>query len=249
MKVATLLGQWPSLVKQEKVSKLRPELNGVTGPMVEVFHDTVKEAFDPPPAIKLSTSWATTDSRAAVKTILNVSSSYTACVWDVTVGNYDVCVADLWHTRERELMTTFLPFLYLDELVLVMPVEETPSPDLLGYMEKPFLPFTWEAWGWMAALLVFSAMAAYVTDSWEEDGSEDFPYPPTGYRLIRAGRALYIMFLGFFEQSPELTSPTFPSKIVKFGFAFFVLITISSYTANLATMLVTSAYKQKNQQS
>jgi len=31
-------------------------------------------------------------------------SSWTACIYDVAVGNYDICVADFWVTSERLAM-------------------------------------------------------------------------------------------------------------------------------------------------
>merc|ERR1711879_139811 len=64
------------------------------GPIFDFFFG-LADKFTPKSDFVIVPGWATARSRA------KFSSSYTACVHDVAVGNIDICVADLWHTPER----------------------------------------------------------------------------------------------------------------------------------------------------
>eukprot|EP00961_Rhodomonas_salina_P182545 2464309-Rhodomonas_salina.1 len=47
-------------------------------------------AIKDPPTLRMIDGWATAESRA------KFNSSYTACVNDVAVGNFDICIGDFW---------------------------------------------------------------------------------------------------------------------------------------------------------
>ena len=84
----------PWIVKDEEVW---------SGPTYEFFVQALS-IFEPKPVIEVIPGWATQESRDRFP-----SSSYTACVHDVAVGNFDICIADLWLTPERNKLVTFLP--------------------------------------------------------------------------------------------------------------------------------------------
>jgi hypothetical protein len=213
--------------------------------MVEYIYDLLKKSFSPQPRVNLSLEWATQSSRDWLLENYNASSSYTACVLDVAVGYYDICVADIWHTSQREAMVQFLPFLYIDSMLLLVRKSPDEGTDFLEYLKAPFRPFQWESWYCIFAFLMFTGFVLFFTEYFESN--PDFPYPLKGFRLMRIGRALYLACGGFLITELEIEAPTLPSKVVKLGFGFFALITISSYTANLATLLVIDAEKQEIQ--
>jgi hypothetical protein len=229
-------GYIPAMLERFSVDPLRPQLNGLRGAMLDFFHDSMISDFNPPPNITL-TDWATEQSIRNVQKLSDTNASiYTACVYDVAVGNADVCIADIWLTSARASMATFLPPLYNDVFFLV--VEEIDS-DRRGLTRevllKPFAPFTFWTWALIVAFLLFAAFVTFVTDF---RNTNDFPYAEKGAYLLRAGKSCYFSFMGFFAAGAQHEALTIPSKIAMLGFTFFVLITISSYTANLASILV-----------
>ena len=112
------------------------------GPSYDFFEETL-QLFDPQPTIDIIPGWATQASR-----MMFPASSYTACVHDVAVGNFDICLADLWLTPERNQLVTFLPAVRSDYFYLVVPKNLEVKTDItfLSRLEKPFLPFTPGAW-------------------------------------------------------------------------------------------------------
>ncbi|CAK9117506.1 unnamed protein product [Durusdinium trenchii] len=107
------------------------------------------------PTVNIVPGWATAGSRALY------SSSYTACVHDVAVGNFDVCIADLWVTPERTQLATFTPAIRQDFFYLVVPrkiVEAT----FMTRLTKPFLPFSIGAWLGIAAFLFGLALVLWL---------------------------------------------------------------------------------------
>eukprot|EP00292_Cryptomonas_paramecium_P013196 CAMPEP_0113674476 /NCGR_PEP_ID=MMETSP0038_2-20120614/7436_1 /TAXON_ID=2898 /ORGANISM="Cryptomonas paramecium" /LENGTH=221 /DNA_ID=CAMNT_0000591053 /DNA_START=64 /DNA_END=726 /DNA_ORIENTATION=- /assembly_acc=CAM_ASM_000170 len=47
------------------------------------------------------------------------SSSYTRCVWEVNLGNIDMCVMDSWETMERRAIAQFTTALAVDRFKLI----------------------------------------------------------------------------------------------------------------------------------
>eukprot|EP00961_Rhodomonas_salina_P001036 14693-Rhodomonas_salina.5 len=87
-----------------------------------VFLQKSLESFVEPVVLQMEDGWATAESRA------KFSSSYTACVHDVAVGNFDICIGDLWVTSERMLMTMFLPAFRTDTFYLIVFDDATGLP-------------------------------------------------------------------------------------------------------------------------
>ncbi|CAE7556692.1 GLR3.4, partial [Symbiodinium pilosum] len=89
--------------------------------------------------------------------------SYTACVHDVAVGHFDVCIADLWLTAERNRLAYFLPPIRQDLFYLVVPrkVEEV---TFASYLERPFLPFTIDAWLGVFAFLCGLSIVLWIVE-------------------------------------------------------------------------------------
>ena len=95
------------------------------------FLEETLDAFDPNPGINIIPGWATAESRLKYP-----ESSYTACVHDVAVGNFDICLADLWITPERNQLVTFLPALRNDHFYLVVPKSQGAQSDVAGFLSR-----------------------------------------------------------------------------------------------------------------
>jgi len=126
-----------------------------------------------------------------------------------------------------------------------------PSKDnSLSYLaSRVFAPFSGGLWLTMVLFTFFMAiMQAYVfQDEWRDDGWDEWkaahgPLQKLGVVLwqggIRFARSGLDFMMGGIEECPA----TAPKMILMLGWAFFILIAVSAYTANLAAFLT----KQSN---
>ena len=74
----------------------------------------------------------------------HVENSYRACMLDVELGVTDICIGPFWKQYED---TIFSNSMFADEFYLVVPRVEESTLELLM---TPILPFTWDAWIWVA---------------------------------------------------------------------------------------------------
>mmetsp|Transcript_114680 Transcript_114680/g.370567 ORF Transcript_114680/g.370567 Transcript_114680/m.370567 type:complete len:625 (-) Transcript_114680:272-2146(-) len=192
-------------------------------------------AFDPLPVMQLIPGWATPESRA------KFSSSYTACVHDVAVGNFDICIADLWLTPERAQLAQFTPSLRSDLFYLLVP-KLIQEDTLATRMRKPFAPFSVGAWGMiigfmvgMSLLLGLMELLVAGPDAFRGVGRMTACKDCGGLLC----RSLYTMWHDFLTGgSTDDGHHGCERQFFRLGFAFFVLVIMASYTASLASMLV-----------
>jgi len=202
-----------------------PQWNGWTGVLNKAMEDGFLR-FSPAVSIVLDESWASETSRD------KFSSSWTACVLDVAVGNADMCIGDFWITPQRMNLANFLTPFGNDNFYFVAPFAV--SDETLGAtLQKPFLPFTDGLWGVTFCFLIFSAFVMMVTDGHNMDDYEN------QNMVSKLFKSLYYSFAGYVGGGSANSPASVPGRLATVGFGFFVLITLASYTANLATILVT----------
>eukprot|EP00277_Geminigera_cryophila_P041526 CAMPEP_0173098872 /NCGR_PEP_ID=MMETSP1102-20130122/35075_1 /TAXON_ID=49646 /ORGANISM="Geminigera sp., Strain Caron Lab Isolate" /LENGTH=514 /DNA_ID=CAMNT_0013991623 /DNA_START=199 /DNA_END=1743 /DNA_ORIENTATION=+ len=163
-------------------------------------------------------------------------SSFTACVFDVKVGNVDLCISDFWVTPERMGMSNFLSPFSQDVFYLLVPDQTVPET-ILSMFEKPFKPFSWELWGLVFGFLFFSGFVNMLADNQNEDDFQN-PHP-----VARVFKATYLSFAGYFQGGAANNPTSAPARVAQLGYGFFILIILASYTANLATILVAKSGK------
>ena len=136
---------------QGQVDPNKPQWKGWQGVLVDMIDDMAS----PQKAnlnINLIDGWATENSRKIIP-----NSSYTACAFDIGVGNFDLCLADFWVTPERLTYTKFVTAFSQDLFYLWVPkerVEDTytknknrifsMSESAADMFSKPFMPFSSE---------------------------------------------------------------------------------------------------------
>ena len=54
-------------------------------------------------------------------------------------------------------------------------------------------------------------------------------------------KSVWLGTMSYFSAGPSHVGTTWPAKIIMLGFIFFVYISVSSYTANLASFMITKA--------
>jgi hypothetical protein len=212
------------------------------GPLYDIVIDVMKE-YQPEPRLNLIHTWATEQSRAVFP-----ASSYTACVHDVAVGNFDICVADLWRTAERSKISHFTPALKYDHFYLVTR-KQMVEDSIWVMLGRPFLPFSQAAWcavvGYiigMSVILWMMKMHAQGRQQFQAGGNKVSTLSKWGLKEMCS--TLFDMWHNFLQGSSieagdGAEGETGAHRIFRIAFAFFVLVILASYTASLASMLVT----------
>jgi hypothetical protein len=162
------------------------------------------------------------------------SSRWTQCVYDVQMGNCDVCVGDFYMTPERWGLA---PFTTPYSTVLVgmwVPLSGNEDMTLYDMVQKTFAPFEPSLWGALLCTAVFSALVyvffemGHNEDEFPDDG--DGPADDIAISLYMQGQAA---MSGGITCSPM----TDEGRLFLTGWGFFCLIAISSYTASMAAFL------------
>jgi hypothetical protein len=123
-----------------------------------------------------------------------------------------------------------------DDMYLIAPKLERAETfwTLLG---KPFSPFQGPLWLGIVGYILLSAWVAAFTDKSNDEDFENHHY------ISRYMKSLYLMSLSYVKGGPENNPASVPARISALGFGFFCMIVLTSYTANLASLLVAKAGK------
>mmetsp|Transcript_16879 Transcript_16879/g.40339 ORF Transcript_16879/g.40339 Transcript_16879/m.40339 type:complete len:750 (-) Transcript_16879:156-2405(-) len=171
--------------------------------------------------------------------IVHPSSSYTAAIQDVGDGLADMVVGQTWVTSQRLAISSFTEPLYYDKTVLAIP---KPSEDksLATQTQKVLQPFTYTAWGLIAVIIASTALVS-VWFAWFGKIMPQRKLPNRREKMAYVRLAIdECLRKGIFFCSAGVEQDqdgTLPQKLLSFGFAFFILIVVSAYVANLAAFL------------
>ncbi|CAB9527882.1 receptor ionotropic, delta-2 [Seminavis robusta] len=175
---------------------------------------------------------------------------FTGVVHDVHAGLVDVAISTYWITSQRLQMTPYTTPVAVDQVLLFVPQPEVDGGGLQDNVVKIFAPFDPNLW---ICLWILILLIAFV-NIWLSTTRGVHSYLSrrmTGSRWRRAGVVQKATILGgmvldstmifstyMFGHSVELDwQSTRAQKILMFGFAFLILVSVASYTANLAAFL------------
>eukprot|EP00931_Biecheleriopsis_adriatica_P021194 TRINITY_DN13930_c0_g1_i2.p1 TRINITY_DN13930_c0_g1~~TRINITY_DN13930_c0_g1_i2.p1 ORF type:complete len:610 (-),score=77.40 TRINITY_DN13930_c0_g1_i2:90-1919(-) len=168
----------------------------------------------------------------------NETSTFDACIMATGTGFADVCIGAFADSVKRRTVSPMLE-LYYDDAVLITAGEEgsaTPL-ELLFSWSRPFTP---RLWGVIAiTLLVISSCFAIM----ECMDSESLFFIGNEERrmwtfLGRLGLAWYIGLMSMMGGGSMFQGQRPSTRMANIALSFFILISISSYTARLASALV-----------
>ena len=180
----------------------------------------------------------------------NGESMYDAAVHDVQNRLFDVAVSNFWVTVARTKIVPFTVPIYTSNLYLYE-LHEDPSTDVLLSLLNTFKPFTYSLCIMTACtILIIGLLARFFSNSRENKEDYHAVFETDNWKQgTFSSRCIIVIrlfvdpliesFLDCFGGSTEVRSSpsSMKQKIVAAGFAFFILILQSSYTANLATFL------------
>ena len=208
------------------------------GSVVQFFRDVAKDA---------NLTWSVKVASNASKS--RFSSSFTACVHDIALGETDLCIGNFWATTERRKISSFTPLMYDDNFRLVVPMSKEKSYTLM--MLTPFAPFSWAAWQLILALVLYMSVALLIISPVERDRMVQeeeeggltvlehiaslFFITVRNHAALRwidthmtfVVKSFYFGMMSFTSGTPVVETATFPGRMVTAGFAMFGLIMLT----------------------
>eukprot|EP00403_Amphidinium_massartii_P030779 CAMPEP_0178396624 /NCGR_PEP_ID=MMETSP0689_2-20121128/13823_1 /TAXON_ID=160604 /ORGANISM="Amphidinium massartii, Strain CS-259" /LENGTH=698 /DNA_ID=CAMNT_0020017301 /DNA_START=32 /DNA_END=2126 /DNA_ORIENTATION=+ len=177
------------------------------------------------------------------------SSKFSACVHEVALNRTDLCIGNFWDTPQRLLMASFTGHIYQDAFYLISFRDDEQT--LADILAAPFRPLHWFVWLLCGVFLGIFALGFCLFEETRCMPLKEMRRKTTPKNVHakadRFGTHFYETILSFFSSSSSLEVPlkTHSAKILNVSFAMFILLIITSYTANLTTLLVVDRQKAK----
>uniref|UniRef100_A0AAR5Q5X3 Uncharacterized protein n=2 Tax=Dendroctonus ponderosae TaxID=77166 RepID=A0AAR5Q5X3_DENPD len=168
-----------------------------------------------------------------------VDNHWTGMIGAVIDGKADMAITDLTITAERSEDVDFTsPFMNLGISILFQKPTKAP-PSFFSFAE-PFAIDTWIALAiaFVVVSLSFFLLGRICPDEW----NNPFPCVEEPEFLINQfnmSNSVWFATGAMLQQGSEIAPIAIPTRLVSGVWWFFVLIMVSSYTANLASFLVT----------
>ncbi|XP_050308479.1 glutamate receptor ionotropic, kainate 2-like [Anthonomus grandis grandis] len=168
-----------------------------------------------------------------------VNGKWTGMIGAVIDGVADLAITDLTITLEREKDVDFTsPFMNLGISILFQKPKKAP-PSFFSFAQ-PFAIDTWIALAvaFIVVSLSFFLLGRICPDEWNN------PYPCVEepeflINQFTMSNSVWFATGAMLQQGSEIAPIAIPTRLVSGVWWFFVLIMVSSYTANLASFLVT----------
>ncbi|KAL1131752.1 hypothetical protein AAG570_011365, partial [Ranatra chinensis] len=166
-----------------------------------------------------------------------VTGKWNGMIGEVLAGRADLAIADITITRERERDADFtMPFMNLGISVLHRkPTKQAPS--LFSFLS----PFSYEVWAYMMSAYVGVSLLLFIMGrispyEWRN------PYPcieepETLENQFSLANSLWFTMGSLMQQGSDVAPISVSTRMVAAVWWFFILIMVSSYTANLAAFL------------
>ena len=164
-------------------------------------------------------------------TALNDANQTWTDVLRWATDTFDISM-DRWaHTVDRLDIPVSFPVAWYDNSIIlgeiVQPVSKTNKEfNLWNFLD----PFHGGLWLTLVCTIVATGLVYYVLELWNHNSDE----PDLECNPIISIFYAAVTYTGHYELNPQ----THPSRLVGFSFTFWTLIVVSSYTANLASFLV-----------
>mmetsp|Transcript_6279 Transcript_6279/g.14664 ORF Transcript_6279/g.14664 Transcript_6279/m.14664 type:complete len:796 (-) Transcript_6279:127-2514(-) len=169
-------------------------------------------------------------------------SSYTRCVWEVRVGHVDVCVGDFWETEPRREVASFTSAMDSDILKLGTLSVGLDDKFKAGNLLRIFDPFDRMVWLLNVIMVFVSAFLIWLVEEKTPFNTDYFCQLDPEVHLNQPqglGKSIWLGLMAYVSGGAAHQGTTWPGRLIILGFGWFIYISVSSYTANLASFMMT----------
>lgn len=163
-------------------------------------------------------------------------SEYTSCIHDLVLGHLDICVGDFWDTpQRRQMKATFSSTVYSEAAYMYTKMR----PDrgtLVDRLRQPLRPFTTGLWMLLFFVMVAAGFAMLALE--RGTAGNDFEGFGPAHTIIEC---LFVSASSFMNAGVLFGPKTGSGKIFATMLAFFICVTMASFTANTASFLLYEA--------
>jgi len=159
-------------------------------------------------------------------------SSYTACVYDIGLGNIDLCLGDFWGTPDRYALGV-ASFVQIDDeaIRLVVPLRNN-EESFWDLAVKPFRQFSLHLWGMLAGIIIVVSFAMIIFEYGQSEG--DFENSGVATDMLNS---MYLAMSSMY--SGICFKPvTVSGRLVALGYGTFIVIVFASFTAETASYVI-----------
>ena len=191
------------------------------------------------------------DAREVTAAAFAHAGEFDGIALDVANGVIDVGIAPVYATPQRQQSSSFTKPILNPNIYLFVPYPEKKRYSLAGMATRLFLPFRPSLW--LAILLICFCVGTVESLDVGHMSSEEFERRMTWFRgatwrerassfVTGAVKGAHAASVDVFSACiVDTRSESFASKLLIFGWAFFVFIITAAYTANLAAFLTTES--------
>ena len=184
----------------------------------------------------------------------NISDSrYTRCVWEVKLGNADLCVGDFWSTSALRNLSVLTSSIDSDEFTLYTTINPSVLPPAFDPYQLLSVLWPFERSVWLMAIvtILILTFAIRVVEPRIHDEETNHASDLSMFSSVEHGveeiiSDVYDMVMAFFGGSGTLlnSARSWPARIIAVGVGIFVFIHFNSYTGSLAAYYVSTGVSQ-----
>jgi len=168
------------------------------------------------------------------ETLQRYPSWYTGCVYDIALGNLDMCIGDWYFTPVRARFGVSFIAVYTEDIKLIVHANYDAHDAVWDMMQIPLAPFSPRLWALLVGTVFISGLVLAILEGGHEDS--DFARASWPRRLANA---FTLTFMSFTAGSATFQPRTPGGKLFTLGITCYMTIALAFFTANTAAFFIT----------
>ncbi|XP_060582121.1 glutamate receptor 4-like isoform X2 [Ruditapes philippinarum] len=163
------------------------------------------------------------------------NGSWNGLIGELMTGEADIALASLTITHQREEAVYFTKPYMNTGISIMIKKPEREKPGVFSFMD----PLSLQVWGliiggFFAVSFILYMVGRFSPYEWQDEDTDADTAPSDTFSFINT---LWFSLGALMQQGPDIFPRSLSGRVLASAWWFFTLITISSYTANLAAFL------------